>query len=68
MGFGCKHSLPLIFCCSSLQSLKSLTSSEESPCPDVAVPPAKPFEIKKFRDYFINFILKIQYFKVFKPV
>lgn len=30
----------------------SLTSSEESPCPDVAVAPAKPFEIKKFRDSF----------------
>ena len=30
----------------------SLTSSEESPCPDVAVAPAKPFEIKKFRDFF----------------
>lgn len=30
----------------------NLTSSEESPCPDVAVAPAKPFEIKKFRDSF----------------
>lgn len=30
----------------------SLTSSEESPCPDVAVAPAKPFEIRKIRDFF----------------
>lgn len=58
LGCGCKHSLPLIFCCRSLQSLKSLTSSEESPCPDVAVPPAKPFEIKKFRDSFHKSIIE----------